>query len=116
MKRLLFSLLILVMLTPSLACAEVMHVKKPKPCPMHMDQEQDAELMFFKDCAKLDLLQGGGDTVLKQPVLSLQDFVFTTVDACAVPVRHALGLTPVRGPPPTTAYPPVFLNTLRLRI
>lgn len=116
MKRLLFSLLILVMLTPSLACAEIMHVQKPKPCPMHMDQGKNTELMFFKDCAKLDLLQGGDGASLKQPDFSAQDFSFIPVTS---PVWHdtsAFGFTPVRGPPATAAYPPIFLNTLRLRI
>jgi hypothetical protein len=116
MKRLLFSLLILVMLTPSLACAGIMHVKKPEPCPMHMDQGKNTEVMFFKDCAKLDLLQSGGDVVLKQPDFSAPDYSFVPVTSPAWHDASGFGLSPVRGPPVTAAYPPVFLNTLRLRI
>jgi hypothetical protein len=129
MRKFVFSLLILVMLTPGLACAGFMGDQKPHmamagmaddmPCCPQSAQKSDMGGMFFKDCAKIDLQHVGDGLLLKKadivkvsPYILPQDIIAGHFSLLRVRL--------IRGPPDPSeifrSYPPVFLATRRLRI
>lgn len=133
MKNFLLSLLVLVMFTPSLACAGFMdnpQSKKPPMamagmakempcCPKSTQKSDGMGTMLFKDCAKIDL-QHVGDSLLLKKVdfveISLyilpQDLIGANFELSQAHL--------IRGPPDSPeifrSYPPIFLTTQRLRI
>lgn len=129
MKKVLLSLLILVMFTPSLACAQFMQVKKPHmamagmakdmPCCPKSAQKSDMGGMLFKDCAKIDLQHTTDAPLLKKvEIVKIPPYILPQ-DVTA----HSFGVLQarlIRGPPDPPeifrSYPPIFLTTQRLRI
>ncbi len=131
MKRFILSLLVLVMFTPSLACAKFMdHQKTPQPhmtmmasaqgmpCCPEANQKSDAGTRLFKDCAKIDLQHVGDVSLLKKADSANVPYILPqvlTADNLAI----SKGLL-MHGPPALAenfrSYPPVFLATQRLRI
>jgi len=132
MKKFLLSLMVLVMFTPSLACAKFMDAQKSQkphmamagmaegmPCCPKSDQKSDRGAMLFKDCAQIDLQHMNDAPLLKKagivkilPYLLPQDLI-----AGNFAVSRALL---IHGPPDPPeifrSYPPIFLATQRLRI
>lgn len=131
MKKFLLSLLVLVMFTPSLSCAQFMHEQKPQmamagmakdmPCCPKPDQKKSdcPDTMLFKDCAGIDLQH-----VTDLPLLKKVDVV--KISPYILPqdvMAQSYGLMQahlIRGPPDPPeifrSYPPIFLTTQRLRI
>src|ERR1035437_5702075 len=76
MKKVLLTLLIFVMHTPGLACAQFMQPQKAHmamagmaknmPCCPKPSQKDCPGGMFFKDCMKVDLQQVGDSLLLKK--------------------------------------------------
>jgi hypothetical protein len=134
MKKFLLSLLVLVMLTPGLACAKfVDNQKSQKPhmamagmakempcCPESDQKSGDISTMFFKDCAKIDLQHVKDGPLLKKvdlvkispPYILAQDL---TADNLAISGDRLIH-DPPDPPEIFQSYPPIFLATLRLRI
>lgn len=137
MKRVLCALLILLMLTPGMACA-AQHCAQmqqepaksqdmPQNMPCHdtgNTGQQDDDTgqpcgMFMKDCAKIDLQTGGDIPVLKKP--SNDGKTFDAAVSVVLPLdAPATDAHAIRGPPgwlaallPTT--PPVIHETQRFR-
>lgn len=134
MKKILLSLLMLIMLTPSLACGAMMicagkaqaaaPVEQNKPCHGHKDTGRDSDqskkVMLFKDCTKADLFNSGDHANLQVPdnngktffvawVAIIPDYNFAPVAA------HA-----IRGPPPdwpdlSQTQTSILLTTQRFR-
>lgn len=131
MKKILYALMMLVMLTPSLACAATTcaamgqhsQVQKLDEPPCHGEAQQDSgsvNLMFFKDCTKADLGQVDHDSLVQLPEFQIDDVFY---NALSVDVLTSLSLKEqnhIRGPPFVTAslssYPPLYMATQRLRI
>lgn len=129
MKKFLLSLLILVMFTPSLACAQFMQMQKPHmamagmaedmPCCPKSAQKSDMGGMLFKDCAKIDLQHTSDAPLLKKvdivkasPYILPQDVM---VQNYGLMQAHLIRGLP--DPPEIfRTYPPIFLATQRLRI
>lgn len=127
MKRFLLSLMVLVMLTPGLACAQFMPQQKavaahaqmpgdmpccPKPKVPHCHG------LFMKDCMHIDMYHSTGAPLLKKvdikkysPALVLSD----SRQGFTIAVNRAVHDPPERQS--AFAEPqPVYLATLRLRI
>jgi hypothetical protein len=130
MKNFLLTLLVFVMLTPGLACANMMsrgsthrvtaEMAKGMPCCPESEHKSDMGTMLLKDCAKIDL-QHVGDSLLLQKT----DIVKAALPSILAQDRIAGNLLPsqarfIRGPPdPSEGFrssPPIFLTTQRLRI
>jgi hypothetical protein len=126
MKRFLLSLMVLVMLTPGLACAQFMDnhkapmAKTMSDCPKSKTSPEKG-MTFFKDCLKVDLQQASSAPLLKNPDIAKHSFPFVQVLALnkefSSPGNHA-----ARGPPfegrlsLSGTQLPIFLMTQRLRI
>lgn len=131
MKRILYVLMMLVMFTPSLACAATIcatmgqndqsrHVQE-KPC--HGDTQQNSDksgLMFFKDCTNVDLGQIDDDRTVQKPDFQIDKVVYSPRafdDPSGFSVEEP---NHIRGPPfaivSVSSYPPPYMTTLRLRI
>lgn len=124
MRKILVHLLILVMLTPSLACGPFMpggrtHAAKAMPACHGMTAHANTHgTMLFKDCAKIDL-QDANHAILKKPDAG-KTFFLALTDA---PERNDLTNTDfhdARGPPPDTpavsqTKPSILLTTQRFR-
>ena len=120
----------LVMLTPSLACAAFVHAaadgqaQTEQNVPCHdkkSDSGEDIPLMSFKDCSGVDLAQADHNTTVKKPDVQIDKVFFAWADI--VP-EHSFSPTDahqIRGPP-FDASPPhfnnhdLYLTTQRLRI
>lgn len=126
MKRFLLSLLVFVMLTPGLACAQFMHgqkqhtsmvgmVKKMPCCP----KSECPGTKLFKDCAKIDLQHATDVPLLKKAEITKILPYILPQDHLAGNLVASRGLL-IHGPPDPPeifrSYPPVFLATQRLRI
>lgn len=122
MKRLLLTLLVLVMLTPSLACAGILCHPASKTVSMDMPCcpkcPHETGVKFFKDCSGIDLQGVADHIVLKKPVMHSHDlFVLTEVPQLVFAVtvsQHG-----IRAPPLSyhlSNTPPIYLSTQRLRI
>lgn len=134
MRAVLLSFLMLLMLTPSLACAMPVCAEpaqaaatKTPPCADHMDHHGDkkekksSSTMLMKDCMGLELQVSDNGPVIHKPDVS-KDLSFSVVTAILPPTLCTPGDTGViRGPPPdwpshALAQPSILLTTQRLRI
>ncbi len=131
MKKLLIALMMLVMLTPSLACAmpicggHVAAKTATMPCADHADhgdnQKSDAsqKLKLLKDCMGVDL-QVADSVSIDKPDIHSPVFAFLPSDS--LPVTGPDGKTDaIRGPPPDwpvahSTQPSLILSTQRFRI
>lgn len=102
MRSILLGFLMLVMLTPSLACAAFVHadsqkqVKSEQHIPCHgekSDTDEDLPLMTFKDCSGVDLAQADYNPAAKKPDVQTDKVFFAWADI--VPT-HGFSLYPVR--------------------
>lgn len=133
MRKFLLSFLILLMLTPSLACAMPVCANpaeaaaaKP-PCADHMDHHGDKKEkksssgMLMKDCMGLELQVADNGPSIHKPDVS-KDLPFIAVVAILpVSVLTPGDTTGIRGPPPdwpghSQTQPSILLTTQRLRI
>ncbi|MCI0405342.1 MAG: hypothetical protein L0209_04600 [candidate division Zixibacteria bacterium] len=133
MRKLLIHLLMLVMLTPGLACGPLMGMDKARAAPSMQErmedcpgmgmavQEQapDGNHVFFKDCSKTDLF-GADQAVLEKPDLGGK--VFLVAWAAIVPAYDfsPMAANAIRGPPPdwpnlSETQPSILLTTQRFR-
>jgi hypothetical protein len=123
MKRLLLTLMMLVMLTPSLACAKICCPDSPKPSPSkempcHHQDKKSSEIKFMKDCAQIDLQGVADQSLVKKQLVQADDF-FIPIEAAAIPFNHAVASHGIRAPPRRLGNfspLPVYLSTQRLRI
>lgn len=125
MRRLLLTLMILVMLTPSLACAELLccpqkREAQAKDMPCHEEQNQTHEkagVKFMKDCTQVDLqIVSDAVALKKQADHSLTSFIIPETPGISAGTADVHG---IRAPPRQAAssfFPPLYLSTLRLRI
>lgn len=135
MKKFIYHALILLMLTPGLACGQFMCMKKAQAAepqthkiassqemPCHKttaDAQSDdsANPMFMKDCSKSDLFKSDTQANVKKPDIG-KTFVFAMADAPVLPPVSVSGGYAIRGPPPdwpdvTQTDTPIILKTLR---
>lgn len=132
MKKFLLTLLILVMFTPSLACAQFMQpqtqkqqrmamadMAKDMPCCPEDVQKSDMSGMLFKDCAKVDLQHVNDAPLLKKVDTGKVSPYILPQEVMTEGFGFSHGRL-IRGPPDPPeiigSYPPIFLTTLRLRI
>ena len=126
MKKVIFSLLILVMMLPGLACANIMshapakHMVGMLNCPGMNHKSTSQGIALFKDCSKADLQKVSDGSVLKKPVFAKEGFFTPSLISSLnfYPVRQAFYPT---GPPfvrltENLTYPPILLTVPRLRI
>lgn len=128
MRNFFFSLLILVMFTPSLACAmpvcsdEAQAAATEKPCAGHESGKNGKTdtVIFLQDCMNIDLQTADSVSAKKldtQNSISLAALVKHN-SLPAWPPAEAAG---IRGPPPdwpdlSRSRPPILLTTQRFRI
>lgn len=131
MRKLLIALMMLVMLTPSLACAmpicggKIAAKAASMPCADHADhngnQKSDAgqKLKLLKDCMGVDL-QVADSVHIDKPDIHSPVFVFVLSSDFSVtgPSRKT---DAIRGPPPDwpaahSTQPSLILSTQRFRI
>ena len=122
MKRLLLTLLVLVMLTPSLACAGILcppmskAISADMPCCPKCPHETGVK--FFKDCSGIDLQSVSDHVVLNKQVMQSHD-LFVMADSPRLDFRIAVSQHGIRAPPldyGRSSFPPIYLSTQRLRI
>lgn len=132
MRKILYGLLILIMLTPGLVCGPFMGMDKAQaaqPMPGMEDCKgmgttegaPAGDHIFFKDCSKVDLQTADYPASLKTPDISGK--TYTVAWTAIVP---AYDFTPsaanaIRGPPPdwpafSQNQPSIILTTQRFRI
>ena len=135
MKRFLVHLLMLLMLTPGLACGPFMAAGKAHAAATKMSDMPDCHgmatgnstekksldhgAMMFKDCAKVDLLNGD-HVVLKKPDTG-KTFFMTWAGAVSAYIFTPAAFHTKRGPPFDSSPPHLnnhnlYLTTQRLRI
>ena len=118
--------MVLVMLTPSLACANLLccvtknqQQEQSQDMPCHKQEKQQTDVMFMKDCANLDLQAATDIVFVKKQVSQPHDLFVLTDDVLRSPVNK-LAAVGIRGPPRdivlASSSLPVYLATLRLRI
>ena len=128
MRSFLTTLMMLVMLTPGLACSKTMCANMDAmaaqatemPCHGEMaDQSPEPGLMIAIDCAEVDLATADVPPTVKAPT----DTVKIGFDLWGADQAHGLQVADarfIRGPPDKglshSSYPSVFLNTQRIRI
>ena len=128
MRSILTTLMMLVMLTPGLACAKTMCANmnavavqaEDMPCHGEMtEMDADPAIMIAIDCAKVDLAFADPVPTIKAPADTVH-LGFATWAAEQVHGLQIAGARYIRGPPDTgfsySTYPPIFLNTQRIRI
>lgn len=126
MKRLLLTLLVLMMLTPSLACAELIGCcpsdqkeNQSQDMPCHKEGKKSPDIKFMKDCAQIDIQSVSDHVFFKKQFSQIHDFfvVATAPQICPTTVTHVNG---IRAPPwdygLSSSFQPVYLSTQRLRI
>jgi hypothetical protein len=129
MKRFILSLMVLVMFTPGLACAQFMQHQQPHmtqtakdmPCCPKSKAASDMAGMLFKDCMKIDLQHANGAPILKK--VDIAKHTFPVVQILALNEGFGfVGNRTARGPPferlsgLSETHLPIFLATQRLRI
>jgi hypothetical protein len=124
MENFILSLLVFVMLTPGLACAQFMGHQKPfmakeMPCRPDHEKSPDVGAAFFKDCAKIDLQHADNAPLLKKPDIAKVFFPFVYAQRLGNSLS-SVGLA-IRGPPlgrlsASETHPPILLYSQRLRI
>ncbi len=127
MKKILFSLLILSMVTPMLVCSTGFGMKNAKaavPChDEHPGEQADSTsdgIMFMLDCMKTDLFSADGGESIKK---SDQSFEYVSYDLTHLTTSYQVikGQQNARAPPgyllKTAGFsPPIILTTQRFRI
>src|SRR5689334_19181532 len=119
MKRLLLTLLVLVMLTPSLVCSGIICSKMAMAdMPCCPKQHHETGVKFFKDCSGIELQGVSDHIVLSKQVLQAHD-LFVMADTTRLTPITAVNQYAIRAPPPdfiaSSSFPPVYLSTQRLR-
>ena len=133
MRKVILRLLMLIMLTPSLACAMPVCAEQTgqaaeetqPPCAEHhpggsSDSKEDTKVKFLLDCMGVDL-QKADTASIDKPILkvAMDGYILAAlVPTASIPYK-AVGI--IRGPPPdwpvlSQTYPPIFLTTQRIRI
>lgn len=128
MKSILMTLMMLVMLTPGLACAQTMCANmdamaeqiEDMPCHGEMADALAAPgVMIALDCAGIDLAKADGAASVKAPGSPEQiDYAlaFNNMQSGVPSADDHL----IRGPPPVRlgnlSYPAIYLGTQRIRI
>lgn len=125
MTRLLLTLLVLVMLTPSLACAGFMQCCPPtqksppsREMPCHDSGKKSSDIKFMKDCAQIDLQGTTAYVFFKKQFSLAHDFFAIPTASQTNPVKDA-PVNGIRAPPwdyISSPSPPIYLSTQRLRI
>lgn len=125
MRKILLSLMMLVMLTPGMACGMALcaHEAQAAPSaagamPCH-DSGSGNGVMLQNDCAKADLSMADAAAQVSKPDLSgVFHAAWADIPAGAHGILESSSAI-IRGPPSFDAvalsYPPVFLTTLRIR-
>lgn len=136
MRKILLSFLMLVMLTPSLACAmpvctEPAQAAKPMNMPdmpchgmdHHSDKKEkkSSSGMLIKDCVGLELQVADNGPVIHKPDVSKNAPAILALNIEPVSVWTLAETTEIRGPPPDwpshfQTQPSIILTTQRLRI
>lgn len=132
MKEFLVHLLILIMLTPGLACGPFMGKDRAQAAQTMQSMEDchgigmasqkqppDSGHMFFKDCSKTDLFNAS-HVVLEQPNLDSNDFFIAWTNIVPAYIFSPANFQAIRGPPPewpdlSQALPSILLTTQRFR-
>jgi len=136
MKKLIYSLLALVMLTPGLACGPFMTATQALAAQpavmadmpdckgmMGMEtpkKETDDEHVFFKDCSKADLFSAD-HAPIKAPDLDGKVIFPLSIDTVSFLIFNPANTQSIRGPPPdwpdiSQTQPSILLTTQRLRV
>lgn len=126
MKKVLYTLMMIAMLTPALVCGSFICAKPAQAMedmPCHGEKQDDNEkhsLMFMKDCLKVELLQAGHGDTFQKPDIDISKVVYGAPDLLTGYNFEPVASYNIRGPPTETVaagtYPPVYLTTQRLRI
>lgn len=131
MQKLFLGFLILVMLTPGLACGPFMGMAKAQAAQPMMDmpdckgmgmdgpEKSSDERVFFKDCSKTDLFSAD-QASLQKPDIDGKVFFTILVDAAPVYIFNPADTHSIRGPPPdwpdvSQTQPSILLTTQRFR-
>lgn len=131
MRKILLSFLMLVMLTPSLACAmptcadgEQTAKIEHKPCAEHHSGSQKDgskdKVRLLIDCMGVDLQVTDSQADLKTPDIHHDVIIYTLIDDVLLSQPDYTG-SRIRGPPPdwyaqSQTHPPIILTTQRFRI
>ena len=126
MRKLLCSILVILMITPAMACGPFMRVAHagsamPEQCHEQKTPDSDHSLKFFKDCYGVELQQADTDTGLAKPDLTVEKISFPWMIASAHNPVLPARFYDSHGPPDRhlSVLPhksPVFLQTGRLRL
>lgn len=136
MRKILLSFLVLIMLTPSLACAMPVCAEPAKavaaakmPCGDHMNMEHHGDKkekksssgMLMKDCMGLELQVADNGPVLHKPDVTKDLPIVMALNVEPVSVWTLGNVSTIRGPPPdwpghSQTRPSILLTTQRLRI
>lgn len=133
MRKFLLSFLMLIMLTPSLACAmpicadPVEAAATEQPCAGHTShgeskkEDQSGKVMLLKDCMGLELQVADSAASIQKPDLVKAIPFILAADIQTVPFWTVSDNTGIRGPPPdwpghSQTRPSILLTTQRLRI
>ncbi len=123
MKKVLLGFLMLVMLTPSLACAmpcaDSRQTIQTTPCADHDSRSSD-KINLVIDCMGVDLQTADHQTVLVRPDASADLLVYALADQILLP-RPGDAAPKILGPPPDTpavsgTHPSILLTTKRIRL
>ncbi len=135
MRKYLLGFLMLLMLTPGLACGPFMGMSKAQAAqPMQgmedcpgMDKmggtqniPSDDNPIFFKDCLHIDLQNADHHADLKNPDNGGKTFIIAWIDTAPVVTFDPAGYHAIRGPPPdwpdlSQTQPSILLTTQRFR-
>ncbi len=136
MRKILLSFLMLIMLTPSLACAMPVCAEPAKaavtakmPCGDHMNMEHHGDKkekksssgMLMKDCMGLELQVADNGPVIHKPDVTKDLPIVMAFNVEPVHVWTVGDISGIRGPPPDwpshfQTQPSIILTTQRLRI
>lgn len=125
MKRLLLTLLVVMMLTPSMACAELIGCcpseqkdTQSQDMPCHTQGKKSPDIKFMKDCAQTDLQSVADHVFFKKQFSQAHDF-FVVATAPQINPATVTHINRIRAPPSDfyySSFPPIYLSTQRLRI
>lgn len=138
MRKLLASLLMLIMITPSLVCGPFMGYHKAqaspskvmmsmpnchemaKPVSGHKFQKSDIRLSFFKDCFHIELQTVDYDTDIKNPAVVYDIAMLMPAEIGVHDGLISYDTIAIRGPPPdwpnlSQTQPTILQTTQRVR-
>ncbi len=123
MKRILFSFLILAMLTPMLVCGTGFGVEKAQAAaPCHGEQTGDTPdgVMFMLDCMGVEFQAASGDISIETPDQNVYKVSYISAHESLSYSFCLVGQKLIRGPPEwesiTNISPSLILMTQRFRI